>query len=329
LKNLFALLKPMSNESDRAYMKTIQTCIYTFTLLILAACGDGGSSSSGANTQNGVFIDSAVEGVTFTTATQSGTTDSAGTFSYLPGEIVSFYIGDILIGSAQGQAQLTPLEFVPGAVDETDPQVTNILRFIQSLDSDNNPDNGITISSMTVTQAVGQSLDFSLATAAFETVAEALISVLTSGAVTTLVDASTAQAHFVGSPAVGSLALSGTDTGLFGTTFTADPVLTAASAISIVWQYDLPVSGFLQAAVVLNSGVISDVLFTWEDGLTNAAYGISCPGNPVPFYAPGDCSQMVLDTVAQQVTFNATIEVWGLLSGVATAPLTVNGVLDY
>ena len=314
-------------------MKTIQTCIYTFALLILTACGDGGSSSSGSNAQNGVFIDSAVEGVTFTTATQSGTTDSTGTFSYLSGEIVSFYIGDILIGSAQGQAQLTPLEFVPGAVDETDPQVTNILRFVQSLDSDNNPDNGITISSMVATQAVGQSLDFSLATAAFETVAEALISVLTSGAVTTLVDASTAQVHFVGSldggPTVGSLALSGTDTGLFGTTFTADPALTTVSAISIVWRYDLPVSGFLQAAVVLSSGVITDVLFTWEDGLTNAAYGISCPSNPIPFYTAGDCSQMVLDTVAQQVTFNATIEVSTILPGVATAPLTVNGVLDY
>jgi len=314
-------------------MKTIQVCICIFALLILTACGDGGSSSSGSNVQNGVFIDSAVEGVTFTTATQSGTTDSDGSFSYLPGEIVSFYIGDILIGSAQGQDQLTPLEFVPGAIDETDPQVTNILRFLQSLDSDNNPDNGITITSMTVAQAVGQSLDFSLATAAFEIVAEALISVLTSGAVTTLVDASTAQAHFVGSqvsgPIVGSLALSGTDTGLFGTTFTADPALTTVSAQSIVWRYDLPVSGFLQAAVVLSNGVITDVFFTWEDGTTSAAYGISCPGNPLPLYTVGDCSQMVLDTVAQQVTFNATIEDWTLLPGVATAPITVNGILDY
>lgn len=323
----------MSNESDRAYMKTIQICICTFAFIILTACSDGGSSSSSSNVQSGVFIDSAVEGVTFTTATQSGTTDSDGTFIYLPGEIVSFYIGDILIGSAQGQDQLTPLEFVPGAVDETDPQVTNILRFVQSLDSDNNPDNGITISSMSATLAIGQSLDFSLTTAAFEIVAEALITVLTSGAVTTLVDASTAQAHFTGSqggsPTVGILALSGTDTGLFGTTFTADPALTTASAISIVWRYDLPVSGFLQAAVVLSNGVINDVLFTWEDGLTSAAYGISCPGNPVPLYTVGDCSQMLLDTVAQQVTFNATIEVWALLPGVATAPLTVNGVLAY
>ncbi|MCP4335480.1 MAG: hypothetical protein GY785_22745 [Gammaproteobacteria bacterium] len=315
-------------------MKTIYFCICTLALLILTACSDGGSSSSGSNAQQGVFIDSAVEGVSFTTATQSGTTDSAGTFSYLPGEIVSFYIGDILIGSAEGQGQLTPLNFVPGAVDETEPQVSNILRFVQSLDSDNDPDNGITISSMVVTQAASQSLDFSLGTAAFETAANALLSLLTSGAVTTLVDASTAQAHFVGNlggggPTVGSLTLSGTDTGLFGTAFTADPALTIVSAAFIEWRYDLPGSGFLQAAVVLNAGVITDVLFTWEDGLTNAGYGISCLGNPLPLYTVGDCSQMVLDTVAQEVTFNATIEVSTFLFGAATAPITVNGVLDY
>ena len=142
-------------------MKMIRICICTFALLILTACGGGGGgssspdsnvqTSSGSNVQKGVFIDSAVEGITFKTATQSGTTESAGTFNYLPGEIVSFYIGDILIGSSQGQALLTPLDFVSGATDETNPQVTdpyvtNILRFLQSLDSDNDPVNGITIS---------------------------------------------------------------------------------------------------------------------------------------------------------------------------------------
>jgi len=117
----------------------------------------------------------------------------------LPGEIVSLYIGDIFLGSAPGKSLLTPLDLVSGAIDETDPQVTNILRFTQSLDSDNDPDNGISISNIVATQALGQSLDFSLATADFEIAANALISMLTSGEVTTLVDASAAQAHFVGS----------------------------------------------------------------------------------------------------------------------------------
>ena len=136
-------------------MNTIRFLIVTFLLLFLAACADDGD---GDGARTGTFIDSAVEGVVFTTATQSGTTDSAGTFIYLPGEVVSFYIGDILIGTATGSALLTPLDFVTGAIDETDPQVTNILRFVQSLDADNDPDNGITISAAVTLAAAGQSL---------------------------------------------------------------------------------------------------------------------------------------------------------------------------
>ena len=318
-------------------MKTVQILIITLSLFILSACGDGNDSDNlfQVDTElKGTFIDSAVEGVTYTTDTQSGTTDSAGTFTYLPGEIVSFYIGDILIGSAEGAGMLTPLEFVPGAIDETDPEVTNILRFVQSLDSDSDPDNGITISAATVAAAIGQSLDFSLSTGAFETAANALLTVLTSGAVNTLIDAGDAQAHFTGSTGGGStagvLTLSGADTGLFGTTFTADPALTASSSIAIQWRQDFPDTSFFEVAVVLNAGVIADVLYTWNDGATtDAAYAISCPANPFPFYTVGDCSQMVLDTTGQQVTIDATLEISTLIPGVASGPITVNGVLDY
>ncbi len=312
-------------------MNTIRFLIVTFLLLLLAACADDGD---GDGARTGTFIDSAVEGVLFTTATQSGTTDSAGTFTYLPGEGVSFYIGDILIGTAEGSALLTPLDFVPGAIDETDPEVTNILRFVQSLDDDNNPDNGITISAATAAAAVGQNLDFSPSNINFVSEAEALLALLTSGAVTTLIDAASAQAHFVGSlgggSTVGTLTSSGADTGLFGTSFTADPALTVASSIAIQWRQDFPDSSFFEAAVVLNAGVITDVLYTWNDGATtDAAYAISCLANPFPFYTVGDCSQMVLDTIGQQVAFDATLEISTLIPGVASGPITVNGVLDY
>jgi len=181
-------------------MKANRICTWISILLILTACGGGGGgSSSPPIAQTGVFIDAAVEGITYRTATQSGTTDSAGSFNYLPEETVSFYIGDILVGSASATPLLTPIELVPDAVDETDTQVTNILRFIQSLDSDRDPDNGISIPASVTAQAVGQSLDFSLASPDFEIAANALLSMLTSGQVTSLVDAGAAQAHFVGS----------------------------------------------------------------------------------------------------------------------------------
>jgi hypothetical protein len=53
--------------------------------------------------------------------------------------VVTFSIGGITLGSAVGQPQLTPIDLVPGAIDATDQQVTNILRFVQSLDADSDP----------------------------------------------------------------------------------------------------------------------------------------------------------------------------------------------
>ncbi len=145
----------------------------------------------------GRFIDSAVEGLRFQTPTQAGVTDANGIFKYLNGEVVSFYIGDILLGSSTGITRITPMNLVPG--DSSNPHVINILRFVQSLDEDNNPDNGIRITDAVSTRAIGQALDFSLSTADFENTANPLLTLLTSGSVNMLIDASSAQAHFIAS----------------------------------------------------------------------------------------------------------------------------------
>jgi len=189
-------------------MKAIQFCICTLTLLILTACGDGVSLSSGLsaqqvagpNAQEGVFIDSAVEGVTYTTPTRSGTTDSNGTFVYLFGEVVTFSIGGITLGSAVGQPQLTPIDLVPGAIDATDQQVTNILRFVQSLDADSDPSNGISIPAAVLANAAGQTLDFNQATVAFEADTNALLALLypVPAMPPALVSEVAALAHFTG-----------------------------------------------------------------------------------------------------------------------------------
>ena len=146
---------------------------------------------------SGRFIDSAVEGLRFETPTQSGLTDSSGTFKYINGETVSFFIGDIMLGTSTGLTLLTPMNLVPG--DSNNPQVINILRFVQSLDEDNNPDNGIRITGAISTRAVGQALDFSLSTADFEKAANTLLTLLTSGSVNMLIATNSAQAHFLAS----------------------------------------------------------------------------------------------------------------------------------
>jgi hypothetical protein len=125
-------------------------------------------------------------------------TDANGIFQYIAGETVSFFIGDIFLGASTGLTKLTPLNLVPGS-DSNDPQVVNLLRFVQSLDEDQNLDNGIRIPNTVTARALGQTLDFSLSTSDFEKAANELLALLTSGSVNMLIDTSSAQAHFLAS----------------------------------------------------------------------------------------------------------------------------------
>ncbi|MDJ0778159.1 MAG: hypothetical protein QNJ85_09870 [Gammaproteobacteria bacterium] len=317
--------------------------VVALAMISCALMLNGCSSSDSDDPNTGYFIDSAVEGVFYTTPSFSGTTDVNGTFTYMPGEEVSFYIGDILLGTAVGQDILTPIEFVPGAVDTSNPEVVNILRFIQSLDEDGNPDNGISITAFSVDQAVGQSLDFSLSTGDFENAADALLVVLTSGTVTSLIDASDAIDHFNGSNGGGSsspnLALSGADTALFGTSFSYDPVLTTVTDLglglqSITWQQPMANSSLLEVGVIILGTDIQSVSLAWSNGSgsgpANATYGISCPGNIAPLFPAGDCSQMGLDTVNGDVTFDVSIGPYEIVPpNGATAAISASGLLEY
>lgn len=111
----------------------------------MIACG-GGSDTSDALT--GVFKDSVVQGLSYQTDTIEITqTDKDGTFRYNEGEEVTFSIGGgIVLGSVAGGEVITPMDLVPEAVDATNAEVTRILRLLQTLDSDADPDNGIEIS---------------------------------------------------------------------------------------------------------------------------------------------------------------------------------------
>jgi len=182
---------------------TYRTSFFTVFLLVsvsaLSGCSGGGGDplntrTPGEGTPQGVFVDSPVEGLHFLSATQSGTTDSNGAFLYQEGETVSFYVGDILLGSTLGAETVTPLDLVSGAVDDTDPQVTNILRFLQGLDDDGNPGNGIRISEGFRSALVGQSLDFSTDTLSFESAFNTLAASVLGGR--TLVSTSQARMHF-------------------------------------------------------------------------------------------------------------------------------------
>lgn len=124
--------------------------------LVLTGCGGGGSDES---LLTGIFVDSAVEGLTYATATQSGVTNSAGEFDYLAGEQVTFSIGDLVFPQTTSKSVVTPLDLV-GSTDINNSRVVNIIRLLQTLDVDGNPNNGITISD--AAKSVATAVDFTL-----------------------------------------------------------------------------------------------------------------------------------------------------------------------
>lgn len=142
--------------------------LFSFTL---AACGgsSGGGSAPSSNqidnstvppTLTGQFVDSPVQGLNYQTASQSGTTNSDGEFSYQDNEMITFSIGGITFPEISAQSMITPMN-VFSSTDIEAIEVVNMLRLLQSLDIDGQPDNGIEISQATHDLAASMALDFS------------------------------------------------------------------------------------------------------------------------------------------------------------------------
>lgn len=132
-------------------MNTIKKILTTgLVTLTLGACGGGGSSSSdgSVSVNTGVFLDSAVKGLTYKTATQSGTTDANGGFKYKDGETVEFYLGTMKLGSAVGASTLYP-ENIDLSSTTGNQKGIPIARLLQTIDLDSNLDNGIDVSYIT------------------------------------------------------------------------------------------------------------------------------------------------------------------------------------
>ncbi|MBL4796681.1 MAG: DUF1566 domain-containing protein [Oleispira sp.] len=136
------------------------------SISILTACSGGSSEDNDSPDvdvveKSGQLIDSTLAGVTYQTPTYSGITDSEGRYSYLEGELVTFTIGGVSLGGAVSAGPLlTPLDLL-GATHPTDPAAVNMMIFLQSIDEDGDPSNGIVISQASQDLAADLSLDFS------------------------------------------------------------------------------------------------------------------------------------------------------------------------
>lgn len=144
---------------------------FIFAILLVACGGSAGCNAAGAllgaaassacsNSNNssptvatGYFIDSAVQGLTYISGSQSGITGADGSFKYDIGKPITFSIGGLTLGTVPiASGYITPIDLVSnGSI--TDQQVINITSFLMSLDSNQAVSDGIQLSSSTLRAA--------------------------------------------------------------------------------------------------------------------------------------------------------------------------------
>lgn len=144
-----------------AVRQILSYILFVSTFLSLSACGGGGGGGGGTSNGSdevlstservGIFVDSPVEGLGYSLNGVIEQTDSSGRFRYLWDDAAStadsktrFYLGRLFVGEVTGRAIVTPVELF-NASSSRDPRVVNFLRLLQTLDTDNEPDNGIAL----------------------------------------------------------------------------------------------------------------------------------------------------------------------------------------
>ncbi len=152
-------------------MRHLPTALFIpFVALALSACNEELITADNTNIMNpdeirgktlstGKF--SNVSGIGYRTETQTGVTNERGEFQYYEGEEITFHLGDIELPTTPAREFITPLD-VAGTNNISDQKAINITRFLQNIDDDLNPDNGITISSNALNAGTGSHISFLL-----------------------------------------------------------------------------------------------------------------------------------------------------------------------
>ena len=163
---------------------------------LLSACGgsDNDSGSSGpppsSSLKTGILTDGPVSGATYTINGVSKRTNAQGEFEYQEGDEITFHIGNIEIGTVTGADRITPVELADDVTTRT-----NLLIFLQSLDSEGDHDDGIQIPD-SVSELDADSIDFSKPTTEFITSFQPVLQKIEIFKDKVVVSATEAQANF-------------------------------------------------------------------------------------------------------------------------------------
>jgi len=163
--------------------KRVFSSSFFIAFLAISACGGSSGNSNDSDSTSlltGVFLDSAVSGISYTTESQSGITNTAGEFRYVAGETLTLSIGNLPLPSVLAMDSLSPLDLF-NTNDVSDIRVVNLSRLLQSLDVDGDPSNGIEISESVSAATTSTSIDFSQDQETFENNVDVINLVANSG----------------------------------------------------------------------------------------------------------------------------------------------------
>ncbi|MBF0177320.1 MAG: hypothetical protein HQL63_10825 [Magnetococcales bacterium] len=230
-------------------------------------------SSTSANTattiaSTGQLMDAPVQGVTYSTPTLSGVTDSQGTFQYHTGEPVSFSVGQVFLGSTTGASVVTPISLGgPGATSATASAI-NIATFLQSLDQNKGGVSSIVIPSSVASalttsnpvlgahvSALNASNNLSSVSTVMPHIVSSVSSLYPNGA--TSVSASSAQNAMIANLTAGNVSLtyarptfSSVNSGTYSGTYASVANSTGSSHDSGTWTMTINAYGDVSATLV-------------------------------------------------------------------------------
>jgi hypothetical protein len=178
--------------------------------VLLTACGGGGGGTTTppaaepppvvvpppviTGSQTGILTDAAVQGVSYRTSSGvTGVTAADGAYNYNPGDTVQFTLGGLSLGNVSATGIISPIQLSGGDSNK----LNNLLVMLQSLDTDGNPANGITIPTASAA-AVPATVNLSQATNTFASSANTgLVTAMNAGGITRSVTSlASATAHF-------------------------------------------------------------------------------------------------------------------------------------
>jgi len=124
--------------------KVVSISVLAAAVLAINGCGSSSSSSTTPptatpTTGTALYVDSAVEGVSVTCGSTTSVTDAEGRFTYEDGKDCQFSVGSVVLRTESGLYQ-------DKVIIEDNIQTA---QYLQSMDYDGNPDNGITIHNQT------------------------------------------------------------------------------------------------------------------------------------------------------------------------------------